>query len=601
MTYRAPVDDIMLALETAGGLSELVAKGVIAVDRDTVRAVVEEAGRFASDVLDPLNVPGDRTASKLVDGRVVTPPGWKQAYAGFVEGGWAALPCPEEHGGQGLPEMVAMAVGEIWNAANLSFGLCPLLSQGAVAAIAAQGSEELKRTWLPKLVSGEWAGTMNLTEPHAGSDLGHLTTKAVRQADGTYRITGTKIFITYGDHDLTDNIVHLVLARLPDAPPGTRGISLFLVPKFLLGADGRPGRRNDVVCASLEHKLGIHASPTCVMKYGEGGEGAVGWLVGEENRGLNVMFIMMNEARLGVGVQGVAIAERATQRAIAYAKERRQGRSSLASGGAKAGSQMSPIIEHADVRRNLMTMRALTQAARAICVVTAREIDISHNAKDPAERKAALDRAALLTPVAKAFSTDIGVEVASIGVQVHGGMGFIEETGAAQHYRDARILPIYEGTNGIQAIDLVTRKLPLEGGKVLEAYIGELSQTAEAVRASNRPDLGGMGERLTEAVTALAEASRWMGQALASGKHEEALAGAQPYLRLFGLAAGGVYLARGALATARTADSASVAAQHVVLARFFAENLAVAASGLKHVVTSGAAATLALEPAALAG
>ena len=340
-----------------------------------------------------------------------------------------------------------------------------------------------------------------------------------RSRDGTYRIFGTKIFITYGEHELTDNIIHTVLARLPDAPPGTRGISLFLVPKYLVNADGSLGARNDVVCASLEHKLGIHASPTAVLKYGEK-DGAVGYLIGEENRGLNTMFIMMNEARLAVGIQGVAVAERATQRALAYANERKQGRSAKGSAGG-----MSPIIEHPDVRRNLMTMKALTQAVRAICYATARELDIAHSAKDASARSAAAARAALLTPVAKAFSTDVGCEVASIGLQIHGGMGFIEETGAAQHYRDARILPIYEGTNGIQAIDLATRKLPLEGGAVVTAYIGELKKTAEEVRASNRPEFGRMGERLAAAVDALAEASRWMGGALQKSP-EAALAGA---------------------------------------------------------------------------
>ena len=433
---------------------------------------------------------------------------------------------------------------------------------------------------MAKMVSGEWTGTMNLTEPHVGTDLGHLTTKAIRQPDGTYRLFGTKIFITYGDHELTENIIHMVLARLPDAPAGTRGISLFLVPKRLVNSDGSLGARNDVVTASLEHKLGIHASPTAVLKYGEGGEGAVGYLVGEENRGLNTMFIMMNAARLAVGVQGVAIAERATQRAHDYANERKQGR-----GPGVPASQMSPIIVHPDIRRNLLTMRALTQAARAICLVTARETDLSHAGKDAEARAQAAARAALLTPIAKAFSTDIGVEVASIGVQIHGGMGFIEETGAAQHYRDARILPIYEGTNGVQAIDLLTRKLPLEGGKVAEAYIAELAQTVAEVKASNRPEFGRMGERLGAAVAALATASRWMGGALQKSP-DAALAGAQPYLRLFGLAAGGVYLARGALAVVREGGSDS--AGRIAIARFFAENLATAAPGLADTVTTGA-------------
>ena len=501
MPYIAPVDDILHALKTAAGIEALIADGTVPADLDTVRAVIEEAGKFGAEVLDPLNWSGDQEGSKLVNGVVHTPKGWKEAYGQFAAGGWGSLPCPEEHGGQGLPQMVSMAASEIWNSANMGFGLCPLLTQGAIDAVEAHGSDHLKHTYLPKMVSGEWTGTMNLTEPHAGSDLGHLRAKAERQADGTYKVTGTKIFITYGDHEMTSNICHLVLARLPDAPPGTRGISLFLVPKYLVNKDGSIGARNDVICAGVEHKLGIHASPTCVMKFGEKG-GATGYLVGEENRGLNVMFVMMNAARLAVGVQGVAIAERATQRALEYARERRQGRTA-----SSKGHEMGPIIEHADVRRNLMTMKSMTQAARAICLVVARETDVSRLAKDPSARAAAQNKVALLTPIAKAFSTDIGCEVASMGVQIHGGMGFVEETGAAQYYRDARILPIYEGTNGIQAIDLVTRKLPLEGGKVVAAYIAELQTTCEEVRASNRPEFGRMGERLAEAVTALAEAT----------------------------------------------------------------------------------------------
>jgi 3-(methylsulfanyl)propanoyl-CoA dehydrogenase len=593
MTYQAPVDDIMHALKTAAGLDGLIADGILeGVDEETIRAVIAEAGKFGAEVLAPLDALGDRAGSKLVDGKVVTPPGWKEAYAQYVAGGWNGLGAPAHWGGQELPQVVATAAAEIWDSANLAFGLCPLLTHGAIDALEAQGSDELKRTYLPRMVTGEWTGTMNLTEPHAGSDLGQLKARAERRPDGSYRIFGTKIFITYGDHEMTDNIVHLVLARLPDAPPGTRGISLFLVPKYLVNPDGSLGARNDVVCAGVEHKLGIHASPTCVMKYGET-DGAVGYLVGEENRGLNVMFIMMNAARLAVGVQGVALAERATQRAVAYARERKQGRSP-----ATRGTDMAPIIEHPDIRRSLLTMKALTQAARTICLVTARETDIARRAKNPAARAAAANRVALLTPVAKAFSTDIGCEVASIGVQVHGGMGFIEETGAAQIYRDARILPIYEGTNGIQALDLVTRKLPLEGGQVAAAYIGELQKTVEEVRASNLPELGRMGERLGEAVAALAEASRWLGSALQSNP-EAAMAGATPYLRLFGLAAGGVYLARGALAAARDGGQAQSMAQPIALARFFAENLATAATGLKDTVVGGADSTLMLAAEAL--
>ena len=586
MTYKAPVDDIMFALKTAVDLPGLIESGIYeGLDEETVRAVVEEAGRFGSEVLDPLNWIGDQSRSTVKDGVVSTPEGWKQAYKAFSEGGWSALPCPEEFGGQGLPGIVSMAACEIWNSANLAFGLCPLLTQGAIDALAAHGSQELKATYLPKMISGAWTGTMNLTESHAGSDLGELRTKAIKQPDGSYKISGTKIYITYGEHGLTENIIHMVLARLPEAPAGTKGISLFLVPKFLVNADGTLGARNDVICAGVEHKLGIHASPTCTMKYGEKG-GAIGYLVGEENRGLLTMFIMMNAARLAVGVQGVSIAERATQRAIDYANERKQGRPPGAT-----GSGMRPIIEHADTRRSIMTMKALTQAARAICLVTAREIDIAHRGRNEGERQAAQAKAALLTPIAKAFSTDIGCEVASMGVQIHGGMGFVEETGAAQYYRDARILPIYEGTNGIQAIDLVTRKLPLAGGKVMEAYIAELNATVDQVKASNQPAFGRMGDRLGEAVAALTEATVWMGKALATNQNG-ALAGATPYLRLFGLAAGGHYLARGALVASR--DGGGI--NHIALARFFAENLCVQAQGLADTVTGGADSILGVEP-----
>jgi len=586
MTYQAPVDDIMSALNSAVGLGRQLDAGLYdGLDADTIRAVIEEAGKFAGDVLEPLNWPGDRAGSKLVDGKVITPAGWAEAYKAFAAGGWSALPGPEAYGGQGLPEIVSTSVCEIWNSTNMAFGLCPLLTQGAIHAVEAVGSDDLKRLYLPRMISGEWTGTMNLTEPHAGSDLGELRAKAERAGDGTYRITGTKIYITYGDHEMTDNIIHLVLARLPDAPAGTRGISLFLVPKVLVNADGTLGARNDVVCAGLEHKLGIHASPTCVMKYGEQG-GAIGYLVGEENKGLAAMFIMMNQARLAVGMQGVAIAERATQRAIKYAGERRQGRGS-------SGEGMVPIIQHADIRRTILTMKGLTQAARAICLDTAIQLDIAHKAKSSEARQAAAHRAALLTPVAKAFSTDIGCEVASMGVQIHGGMGFVEETGAAQYYRDARILPIYEGTNGIQAMDLVGRKLPLEGGRVMMAYLGDLVSTVEDVAQSNQPAFGRMGERLARAVKALGEASRWMGGELAR-RPDAAMAGATPYLRLFGLAAGGVYLAREALAAAR--DGGAGAPETIARARVFAETQAVIAEGLCDAIITGADGILAVAP-----
>ncbi|MEO1695578.1 MAG: acyl-CoA dehydrogenase, partial [Pseudomonadota bacterium] len=514
-----------------------------------------------------------------------------EAYRQFAEGGWAALPGPESHGGQGLPEIVSMAASEVWNATNMAFGLCPLLTQGAVDALRIGGSDALKDRFLPKMISGEWTGTMNLTEPHAGSDLSVLKARAERRDDGTYRVFGTKIYITYGEHDFTDNIIHFVLARLPDAPEGTKGISLFLVPKMLVEDDGSLGARNDVVCAGIEHKLGIHASPTCTMKYGETGEGAVGYLVGEENRGLATMFIMMNAARLAVGMQGVAIADRATQRAISYANERRQGKAVRT--GPAVGGDMVPIVEHPDVRRTLITMQAMTQAARAICLMTAREMDVAHKGKTDEQRATAAARAALLTPVAKAFSTDIGCEVASLGIQMHGGMGFVEETGAAQYYRDARILPIYEGTNGIQAIDLALRKLPLGNGTVVQTYLDELAETAEHVRASNQPEFGLMGQRLSDGVAALREATAWMTDQIKESP-EGALASATPYLRLFGLVAGGSYLADGALAAARDGTMSNGHAKHVSWARVFAETQLPQAAGLAASITTSADGILAV-------
>ena len=460
----------------------------------------------------------------------------------------------------------------------MAFGLGPFLTMAGVDALAQHGSDALKRAYLPKLVSGEWTGSMQLTEPHAGTDVGALRTRAERAADGSYRITGQKIFITYGEHDLTDNIIHFLLARLPDAPPGTRGVSLFLVPKFLLNADGSLGARNDVRAHSIEHKLGIHASPTCTMVYGDNG-GAIGFLIGEENRGMACMFTMMNQARLCVGLQGVAIAERATQQALAYAQERRQGRATHEQGG------MSPIIAHPDVKRMLLTMRALTRAARAICYATAVALDRAERSTDEAARKAAHERASLLTPIAKAFSSDIGIEVASLGIQVHGGMGFIEETGAAQHLRDARIASIYEGTNGIQAIDLVTRKLPLSGGGAVNSLIAELRHTVEAVNAASDPGLGWTGVRLEEALDCLERATRWL-IGLKQNDPDTMLAGATPYLKLFAVAAGSAMLAEEALAAIKLAGAD--AAARVALARFFAENVAVTASALERIVFESA-------------
>src|SRR5438067_10857967 len=505
MTYRAPVADISFALNHAPGFAPALADGLYGdLPGDVVEAVLTEAGKFATDILAPLNVIGDREGARFDDGAVTTAPGWKEAYHAWAEAGWNALAAPAQWGGQNLPHALNAACLEMWNSAAMAFGLGPVLTMAAIDALAAHGSEELKRAYLPKLVSGEWMGTMQLTEPQAGSDVGALRTRAERAPDGSYRISGQKIFITYGEHDLTDNIVHFVLARLPDAPPGSRGISLFLVPKFLVGADGALGARNDVRCHSVEHKLGIHGSPTCTMVYGDRG-GANGYLVGEENRGLACMFTMMNNARLGVGLEGVAIAERATQQALTYARERRQGRAPAAH---DAG--MSPILAHPDVKRMLLLMRADTRAARAICYRTAAAIDRSHRERDEAARERAQERASLLTPVAKAFSTDIGIEVASLGVQVHGGMGFIEETGAAQHYRDARIATIYEGTNGIQAIDLVTRKLQLSGGADVRAFLQDLRGTVAAVSAVNDPALGATAPRLREAIESLERTTDWL-------------------------------------------------------------------------------------------
>jgi acyl-CoA dehydrogenase len=593
MTYRAPVADLAFTLRHVAGLDRAIQDGLYGdLTLDLVESILEEAGRFANDAIAPLNRVGDAHGTPLKDGAVTMPPGWKETYRAWSEAGWNSLTGPTEYGGQGLPVLLNSACVEMWNSSCMAFGLGPLLTMGGIEALAAHGSEELKERYLPKVISGEWTATMNLTEPQAGSDLSALRARAVRAGDGTYRITGQKIYITYGEHDLTDNIVHLVLARLPDAPPGTRGISLFLVPKVL-----PDGTRNDLRCHSVEHKLGIHASPTCTMIYGDNG-GATGWLIGEENRGLACMFTMMNNARLAVGLQGVAIAERAYQQALAYANERRQGR---APGQTIEG--MSPIIAHPDVRRMLLTMKALTQAARSICLLTAEALDRSHRETDPAARKAASERAALLTPVAKAFSTDVGVEVATIGVQVHGGMGFVEETGAAQHLRDARILPIYEGTNGIQAIDLATRKLPLSGGETVRAQIARMRATATRLVREATPAFGLTAPRLREAVDSLDRATSFVLKALASNDPDQALAAATPYLRLFAIAQGGASLADAALAAQAAIASGDSDPAHqgrIVLCRFFAENVATAARGLEETVLAGAG-FLEGAPLALAG
>ncbi|MBV8925448.1 MAG: acyl-CoA dehydrogenase [Bradyrhizobium sp.] len=580
MTYRAPINDMLLALNHGAGLKAAIEAGHYGdFDADITAAVLEEAGKFAADVLAPLNRVGDEHGIKLEANKVTTAPGWPDAYRRWTDGGWNAVSGPEAFGGQGLPLAINAACTEIWSASNVAFGLCPLLTLSAIEALDAHGSDELKHVYLEKLVTGEWTGTMQLTEPQAGSDVGALRTRAEKQADGTYRIKGTKIFITYGEHDMTDNIVHFVLARLPDAPAGTKGISLFLIPKFLVNADGSLGQRNDIHASGVEHKLGMHASPTCTMTMGDHG-GAIGYLIGEENQGMRCMFTMMNQARLGVGLEGVGLADRAYQQALAYAQERKQGKAV-----GKNGRGSDAIIVHPDVKRMLLQMRAMTAAARSICYATAVALDIAVRASDAKVRADAAARGALLTPIAKAFATDIGNEVAYLGVQVHGGMGFIEETGAAQHYRDARITSIYEGTNGIQSIDLVTRKLAASGGASVWALLAELDATVKQVEGSNDPAFGTTAAKLRDALGALQRASRWLLDRVGT-RPNDALAGATPYLRLFGATLGGCMLAGEALAAKSHGDGE----RYVTLARFFAENVTVQAGSLEKTVTDSAEA-----------
>lgn len=590
MTYRAPINDMLLSLNHGAGLQAALKAGHYGdYDAELTAQVLEEAGRFASDVLAPLNRSGDKDGISLKDGHVTTAAGWPDAYRRWTEAGWNAVSGPEGFGGQGLPLAVNAACTEIWASSNIAFGLCPLLTLSAIEALDAHGSDDLKKVYLEKLVTGEWTGTMQLTEPQAGSDVGALRSRAEKQADGSYRVFGTKIFITYGDHDMTDNIVHFVLARLPDAPAGTKGISLFLIPKFLVKDDGSLGARNDIFASGIEHKLGMHAAPTCTMTMGDQG-GAIGYLIGEENRGMLCMFTMMNQARLGVGLEGVGIADRAYQQALAFAQERKQGR-----GVGSKTQGMDPIMVHPDVKRMLMQMRALTAAARTICYATAVALDVAARSPDAETRTKAAARGALLTPIAKAFSTDIGNEVTSLGVQIHGGMGFIEETGAAQHYRDARITAIYEGTNGIQAIDLVTRKLAAGGGAAVWALLEELDGIVKRVEGSNDPAFGTTGAKLRDALGSLERSSKWLLEKMASAPND-ALSGATPYLRLFSSALGGCMLANEALA-ARDTDTES--ARYVAVARFFAENIAVQAGALEHTVLDSAEAVLAADAALL--
>ncbi len=543
MTYRAPVRDLIFTLTEVAGLDAVAATGAFPdYDRELLAAVLEAAGQFSEEMLAPLNRVGDQKGATCVDGSVTAAPGFADAYRQFAEGGWTGLSAPAHAGGQQLPKAVELAAYETVHAANMAFGLCPMLSLAAIEALEQVGTEAQKATYLTKLVSGEWTGAMVLTEPQAGSDLGALTATAVPNGDGTYSLTGQKIFITWGDHDATDNIVHMVLARLPDAPPGPKGISLFLASKHLVNSDGTLGERNAFRPVSLEHKLGIHGSPTCVMAY----EGATAELVGQPNQGLAHMFVMMNAARLAVGVEGVGVAERAYQHALAYARERVQGRSAWT-------GQAAPIVDHPDVRRMLSVMKAKIAAARALCLSTGVAADLARHAATEEERRRWKGREDLFTPVAKAWSTEVGVEVGSMGVQVHGGMGFIEETGAAQYYRDARIAPIYEGTNGIQAMDLVGRKLSQDGGEAARAVIADMKLTlAELPRLY----VGKPVERLANAIMAVEDATLWLLDAKGDpARAADVLAGADAYLRLLGDVIGGWLLARGALAARDILDA----------------------------------------------
>jgi len=590
--YAAPLRDMKFVIKELAGLEAVSAlPGCEEVTPDLVDAVLEEAGKFASGVLSPLNASGDREGCKLNDGVVSTAPGFKQAYRQFAAAGWTSLAGNPEWGGQGLPHLVSAAASEMWNAANMSFCLCPMLTNGAVNAILRHGSEQQQRQYLRKLVSGEWTGTMNLTEPQAGSDLSAVRARAVPEGDH-YRLFGTKIFITWGEHDLADNIVHLVLARTPDAPEGVKGISLFVVSKYLVDADGRLGARNDVKCVSIEHKLGIHASPTCVLAYGEK-DGAIGQLVGEKNRGLEYMFTMMNLARLEVGIEGVAIADRAYQRALGYAKERVQGRPV----GVRAGERV-PIIQHPDVRRMLMSMKAQSEAMRALAAAAAAALDHAQLNPDRTQRLAYQAVFDLLTPVVKGWCTEQCIEVASLGVQVHGGMGFVEETGAAQHLRDARITTIYEGTTGIQANDLVGRKVAAEKGMTAKMLIEQMQAFDRELAGHSHPALVVIRRALADGVAALNEATDWLLQTYPYNA-SAAGAGAVPYLKLWGIVAGGWQMARAAhLAKARLdggAEDFDFYRSKIDTARFYAEHIVPQAQAHKAAVVNGSASVLALE------
>ncbi|MCO5338645.1 acyl-CoA dehydrogenase [Delftia tsuruhatensis] len=591
MTYSAPLKDMLFAMEHLAQIDQVAQlPGFEEAGLETAQAVLEECAKLCEGVVAPLNLPGDVSPSSLKDGVVTTTAGFKQAFRQYAEGGWQGLQHPQDFGGQGLPKTIGAACVEMLNSANLSFALCPLLTDGAIEALLTAGSDELKATYLEKLVTGEWTGTMNLTEPQAGSDLALVRTKADPQPDGSYKVFGTKIFITYGEHDMAENIVHLVLARVAGAPEGVKGISLFVVPKFLVNKDGSLGARNDVHCVSIEHKMGIKASPTAVLQYGDNG-GAIGYLVGEENRGLEYMFIMMNAARYAVGVQGIAVAERSYQHAVAYARERVQSRP--VDGSVKASAT---IIHHPDVRRMLMTMRAYTEGCRAMAATAAAAYDASHHHADAQVREANAAFYEFMVPLVKGYSTEMSLEVTSLGVQVHGGMGFIEETGAAQYYRDAKILTIYEGTTAIQANDLVGRKTARDGGQTALAIAGQIEKTEAELAASGTPEALAVARQLAAARQAFAEAVHFVsGQAKA--EPNAVYAGSVPYLMLAGNLVAGWQMGRALLAAEQLLhkgqDEAFMRAK-IATARFYAEHILVKAAGLRDAIVHGAGSVMAL-------
>ncbi|WP_209801073.1 acyl-CoA dehydrogenase [Delftia tsuruhatensis] len=591
MTYSAPLKDMLFAMEHLAQIDQVAQlPGFEEAGLETAQAVLEECAKLCEGVVAPLNLPGDVSPSSLKDGVVTTTAGFKQAFRQYAEGGWQGLQHPQDFGGQGLPKTIGAACVEMLNSANLSFALCPLLTDGAIEALLTAGSDELKATYLEKLVTGEWTGTMNLTEPQAGSDLALVRTKADPQPDGSYKVFGTKIFITYGEHDMAENIVHLVLARVAGAPEGVKGISLFVVPKFLVNKDGSLGARNDVHCVSIEHKMGIKASPTAVLQYGDNG-GAIGYLVGEENRGLEYMFIMMNAARYAVGVQGIAVAERSYQHAVAYARERVQSRP--VDGSVKASAT---IIHHPDVRRMLMTMRAYTEGCRAMAATAAAAYDASHHHADAQVREANAAFYEFMVPLVKGYSTEMSLEVTSLGVQVHGGMGFIEETGAAQYYRDAKILTIYEGTTAIQANDLVGRKTARDGGQTALAIAGQIEKTEAELAASGTPEALAVARQLAAARQAFVEAVHFVsGQAKA--EPNAVYAGSVPYLMLAGNLVAGWQMGRALLVAEQLLhkgqDEAFMRAK-IATARFYAEHILVKAAGLRDAIVHGAGSVMAL-------